>query len=153
MKISRILPAALIILLPVFCFAQAKSAAKTQPSQATDAQAIRSSPAYSEVLLRKAELEADVESLLVDHTDDFPKIQEERYALTVIDAEMKKLLAVKPSDVSKLTLALGKLMVRKVEVETELWRLRKQYSNDHPEVKRAKKKAEIFEKAINEILG
>lgn len=153
MKTSRILPAVLIILLPAFCFAQAKPAAKTQPSQATDVQVIRSSPAYSEVLLRKTELEADIESLLMDHTEDFPKIQEERYALTVIDADVKRLLAVKPADASKLTLALGKLIVRKAEVGTELWRLRKQYSDDHPEVKRARKKVEIFERAINEILG
>jgi len=114
---------------------------------------IRSSPAYSEVLLRKTELEADVESLLMDYTEDFPKIQEDKYALTVIGVEMSKLLAIKPGEASKLTLALGKLMVRKVEVETELWRLRKQYKDDHPEVKRAKKKAEIFERAVNEILG
>ncbi|HTK38765.1 MAG TPA: hypothetical protein VL325_09765 [Pyrinomonadaceae bacterium] len=150
MRAIKILPAALLLLLPVFCSAQARSAAKTQP---VDAQIVRSSPAYSEVLLRKTELEADIEALLTDYTEDFPKIQEDRYALTAIDAEMKKLQAVKPGEASKLTLALGKLMVRKVEVETDLWRLQKQYKDDHPEVKRAKKKAEIFEKAINEILG
>jgi len=150
MRAGKFLPAALILLLPVFCLAQARSVAKVQPA---DAQIVRSSPAYSEVLLRKTELEADIEALLTDYTEDFPKIQEDRYALTAIDAEMKKLQAVKPAEASKLTLALGKLMVRKVEVETELWRLQKQYKDDHPEVKRAKKKAEIFEKAITEILG
>jgi len=150
MRTRKMPPAALILLLPVFCFAQARSAAKTQPA---DTQFVRSSPAYSEVLLRKTELEADIEALLTDYTEDFPKIQEDRYALTAIDAEMKKLQAVNPNDASKLTLALGKLMVRKVEVETELWRLQKQYKDDHPDVKRAKKKAEIFGKAIAEILG
>ena len=146
----RFLPAVLVILLPAFCFAQAKTAAKTPIG---DLQFVRSSLAYSEVLLRKTDLEADVEALLLDYTEDFPKIQEDRHALTVIDAEMKKLFAVNPDQASKLTLALGKLIVRKVEAETELWRLRKQYKDDHPEVKRAKKKAEMFEKAVNEILG
>ena len=146
----RFLPALLVILLPAFCFAQAKTAAKPPTA---DMQFVRSSPAYAEVLLRKTELEADVEALLMDYTEDFPKIQEDKYALTVIDAEMSKLLAVKVGDATKLTLALGKLMVRKVEAETELWRLRKQYKDDHPEVKRAKKRAEIFEKAVSEILG
>lgn len=150
MSTRKFLPAALVLLLPVFCFAQARSVGKAQP---VDAQIIRSSPAYSEVLLRKTELEADIEALLTDYTEDYPKIQEDRFALSAIDAEMKKLQAVKPGEASKLTLALGKLMVRKVEVETELWRLQKQYKEDHPEVKRAKKKTEIFEKAINEILG
>jgi hypothetical protein len=90
---------------------------------------------------------------LVGFTEDYPKIQEERYGLSQIDIEMNRLLAVKPADVSKLTLALGKLLVRKIELDTELWRLRNQYKDDHPEVKRAKRKVEIFEKAIKEILG
>jgi hypothetical protein len=105
------------------------------------------------VLLKRTELESDVEALLLDYTEDYPKIQEERYGLGLIDAEMKRLLAVKPADASRLTLALGRLVVRKIELETDLWLLQKKYKADHPEVKRAKRRAEIFEKAINEILG
>lgn len=150
--IFRFLSAVLFLFGGTTLFGQ--TPAKSNLPLPTNAGAVtRSSPAYSEVLLRKTELEADVESLLMDYTEDFPKIQEDKYALTVIDAEMSKLFAVKSSDASKLTLALGKLIVRKVEAETELWRLRKQYKDDHPEVKRAKKRVEIFEKAVGEILG
>jgi hypothetical protein len=150
MKLNRLASAALILLLPVFCFAQTGTKAKLSIA---DESPLRSSSAYSEVLLRKTELESDVESLLMDYTEDFPKIQEERYGLSLIDAEMKRLLTVKPADASKLTLALGKMIVRKVELETELWLLQKKYKEDHPEVKRARKKVEIFERAIKEILG
>jgi hypothetical protein len=150
MKLNRLVPVAIILLLPVFCFAQAGTKAKVPTDEI---QVLRSSAAYAEVVLRKAELESDLESLLMDYTEDFPKIQEERYGLGLIDTEIKRLSTVKASDSSKLTQALGKIIVRKVELGTELWQLQKKYNADHPEVKRAKRKVEIFEKAIKEILG
>ncbi len=44
-------------------------------------------------------------------------------------------------------------MVRKVDAEVELWRLQQALADNHPDVKKAKKKVEIFEAAIKEILG
>jgi len=65
---------------------------------------------------------------------------------------MNRILAVNSAESGKLTLALGKLIVRKIELETDLWNLRRQYNDDHTEVKRAKRKAEVYERAIKEIL-
>jgi chromosome segregation ATPase len=114
---------------------------------------VRSSPAYAELLLQKTELESTLESLLVDYTEEYPKIKGLRVELRLLQAEMDRLLAVKPENSSRLTLALGKLMLRKVELETELETLRAQYKDDHPDVKKAKRKVEVFESAIKEILG
>ena len=113
----------------------------------------RFSPAYAEILLLKTEREAELESLLIDYTDEYPKVKEARFQLTVIQKDMERILAVKPAEVSRLTLALGKLMVRRVEIETDVWALRIKYSDDHPDVKRARRKLEIFEAAIRDILG
>src|SRR5258708_7413835 len=66
--------------------------------------------------------------------------------------QIQRLFAVKPSETIKLTLALGKLMVRKAAIATDLNRLTRSYSKDHPEVKRAAKKLEIFESAVKDIL-
>jgi len=44
-------------------------------------------------------------------------------------------------------------MVRRIELETDLWNLQKNYKEEHPEMKRARKKIEIYEAAINEILN
>jgi len=60
--------------------------------------------------------------------------------------------AIKIDETSKLTLALGKLMVRRAELETDLWNLRKKYDDNHPDVKRARRKITIYESAIREIL-
>lgn len=130
--------------------AKPRQSAQTLPDSA---QIIKSTPAFAEVLFRKTELEADLESLLVDYTEDYPKIKEIRLELGVIKKEMDRLLAVKPSDSSKLTLTLGKLIVRKTALQTELESLLQQYKEGHPDVKRARRKVEIFESAIKEILG
>ena len=71
----------------------------------------------------------------------------------MISKEAARLLAVKPSDAAKLTEALGKMIVRKVELQQELWSIQQQLGDAHPDVKRAKRKVEIYENAIKEILG
>ncbi|HEX3102414.1 MAG TPA: hypothetical protein VHQ01_11505 [Pyrinomonadaceae bacterium] len=132
----------MLLIFPIFCYAQ----------QERDTSAIRSSPAYAEVLLRKTELQSDVEAFSADYTESNPKLLDTRFELGLIDREMERLFAVKPSESSKLTLALGKLMVRKAAIATDLNRLTRSYNKDHPEVKRAAKKLDIFEVAVKDIL-
>src|SRR3954463_16393983 len=96
--------------------------------------AVTSSPAYAEVLLRKTELESDIESLITEYTEDYPKVKETKYQAASLQKELDRLLAVKAADAGKLTLALGKLIVRKCELETDLWSLEAQYKEGHPDV-------------------
>lgn len=124
------------------------SAAATQTSAD-----VRASAAYAELLLKRTELQADLEVMAVEYTEEYPKVAEGRYAFELIEKERARLLAVKPAEISKLTQALGKLIVRKIELEVDLWTLRKTLQDGHPDVKRAKRKVEIFEAAIKEILG
>lgn len=112
-----------------------------------------SSAAQAELILRKTELLAELESLVLDYTEEYPKVQEIRFVLTLFDRDLARLSKVKPADSSKLTVAVGKLMLRRIELETELWNLRKNYQDGHPDVKRAKRKVEIFETSINDLLN
>jgi hypothetical protein len=116
-------------------------------------EAVRGSAAYAELLLIKTELESDLDSLLIDYTDEYPKIKESRYRLSLMQRDMERIAVVKPADTGKLTAALGKLMLRRIELETDLWSLKAKYEDAHPEVKRARRKVEIFDAAIKEILG
>ena len=149
MRRRFLLASAALFLFPAVLLAQAGKDKETTANRS----AFASSPAYSEILLKRTELESEIESLLLDYTEEHPKLKETRFALAQLENEIKRLNAFKPSDPARYTLALGKLVVKKVEVETELWTLRQQYKEDYPEVKRAKKKAEIFERAIRDILG
>ena len=114
---------------------------------------LKATAAYAEVALRRAEMEAEVESLLLDYTDDFPRIKELRFALGRVRAESDRLTAITAAENGKATTALGKLIVRKIESEIDLWKLQQNYAEGHPDVKKAKKRVEVFENAIKEILG
>lgn len=154
MKLKILFVTFAIPLLAGIAFAQkpAPSPTPKTPAQA-DVNAVRSSPAFAEVLLRKTEVQAEVESLLVEYTEAYPKIKEARFELAAIQKDLDRLLAVKAPEASKLTQALGKLIVRKIELETDLWALRAKYDDEHPDVKRARRKLEIYEASIKEILG
>ncbi len=142
-----------LFLFSISCFAQTEAKNKVvQISSKPISAAIKSSPAYAELLLRKTERESELEEFAIDYTEEYPKVKEIKYELSLITKETDKLLAVSTADAGKLTLALGKLMVRKTELETDLWNLSRQYNADHLEVKRAKRKVAAYEKAIREIL-
>lgn len=134
------------------CATTAFSQGPDKGAPQTDVGPIRSSPAYAQVLLRKTELKADLEALLADYTEANPKIIDLRSELAALDRSIEKLFGVKPSETGKLTLALGNLLVRKAGLETDLARLTRSYNKDHPEVKRAHRRVEIFDAAIKEIL-
>jgi len=114
---------------------------------------VSSSPAYAEILLKRTELDSELESLLLEYTEEFPKVREFRHVLTLIDRDAARLAKVKAADSSRLTVALGKLIVRRIELETDLWNLQRNYKDEHPDVKRAKRKVEIYESAITDILN
>ena len=156
MKISVYFFGLLLVLInSADCFAQ-NVVKKTPPNSeigTLSTQYLKSSPAFAEVLLRKTELLAEVESLLVTYTEDFPRVQQVRYELNVLNTELTGLLKVKSEEREKLTLALGKLIVRKAELETDYWNLKTKYGDEHPDVKRAKRKTEIYAKAIKDVLG
>lgn len=150
MNVRKVIFIISFVSLSIAC-AQAQTPPKSIAAKTT-ASPQKSSPAYAELLLRRTERESELEEFALDYTDDFPKVKEIRFELDLLQKQLDRILAVNAADSGKLTLALGKLMVRKTELETDLWNLRRQYNDDHPEVKRAKRKIEVFEKAIKEIL-
>ncbi|CAN5347363.1 hypothetical protein BH10ACI3_BH10ACI3_14250 [soil metagenome] len=134
----------LLLAFPLYCVAQSGPGTEVGP--------IRSSAAYAELLLRKTEIQADLESLTADYTEQNPKILDLRFELAALDKMQERMFAIKPSETGKLTLALGKLIVRKAALDTELAHLSRSYNKDHPEVKRMTKKVEIYDAAIREVL-
>ncbi|MCO6511063.1 MAG: hypothetical protein J5I65_09745 [Aridibacter famidurans] len=130
-------------------YAQNGSAIKDAPEYPEH---VRSSPAFAELILRRAVLESELEELLVRYTNDFPKVAEMRFELAEIEAGIGKLLEIPAEKASKLTLALGKMLVQRAEYATELDVLKRKYEDSHPEVKRTARKLEIFDKAVRTIL-
>lgn len=148
MKICFVLT---VVLLSSLLF-QAQTIKKPNAPPSASGAAVKFTAAYAEILLRQTERESELEEFLLDYTEEFPKVKEIRFELSLLQKELDKITAVSASDSGKLTLALGKLIVRKTEIETDLWNLRRQYADDHSEVKRARRKADVYERAIKEIL-
>lgn len=144
------LAGAIVFLAPAV-FAQ--TSAKPANSELRLTNEVRSSGAFAELVLRKTELQAELEALLVEYTEDFPKIVDARYLIELLEKEKRRLTLVKATETGKLTAALGRLMVKKADMELELWMFSKTLQDAHPDVKRAKRKVEIYESAIREILG
>ena len=145
--------AAVFIFAASLCYGQtATNAGSKKPLANQTVSAAKSSPAYAELLLRRTERTAELEELLLDYTEEYPKVKEIRFELSLIQKETDKVLTVNQAEASRLTLALGKMLVRKIELEVVLWNLRIQYKDDQADVKRARRKIEVYEKAIKEIL-
>jgi transcriptional regulator GlxA family with amidase domain len=113
---------------------------------------VRSSAAFAEVIFRRTELEGALQELLVSYKEEFPKVKNARYELNLIEAELNKMRKTKASEAGRLTLALGKLIVGRSRAATDYWILKNRYSDQHPAAKKAKRRFEIYDKAITEIL-
>jgi hypothetical protein len=147
------LTAVFLLLVSVGCFGQTETAGRNNKPATAAALAFRASPAYAELLLKRTEMTAELEALVLEYTEEYPRVKDIRHAITLLDRESARLANVKAADQGRLTLALGKLMVRKIELEIELWNLQKNYKDEHPDVKRAKRRVEIYETAIGEVLN
>ena len=150
-------PKYVVVAFSLFVFASVSSAqrpaektAEVPKSQSGNPAA--SSPAYAELLLKKTELQSELEALVLEYTEEFPRVKELRHVLSLVERDIGRVSKVKAAEAGRLSLALGKLMLRRIELETEMWKLQNNYKDEHPDVKRAKRKVEIFESAISEIL-
>jgi uncharacterized protein involved in exopolysaccharide biosynthesis len=114
--------------------------------------AIKSSPAYSALILQRTIIRAELEEMLVTYTEDFPKVKDARHEIDLINFALSRLLDTKVTDSCKLSDSLGQLLIKKTAVEMELYNLKKKYKDDHPDVLRTKRKLDIYEKAVVEIL-
>lgn len=135
----------LLTLIPTAVLAQ-------QPSRPSVPANVRSTSAYAEVLLRATEVRSELDSIADDHTDASTRVIDLKTELEALEKAIDRLAMVRPTDTGKLTLALGKMLVRKSELDTDLARMLRSYKPEHPDVRRAMKKTATFEKAISEIL-
>lgn len=141
--------ATLLLSLVIFTL----NAARAQSTSASDAAfSVKSSAAYAEVMSRRTTLQADLEALLLDYKEEFPKVRMLRREIAVLDSSVEMLMKLPIGANGKMTSALGKLIVRRAELETESAEAMERYGEGHPEVRRARKRVEVFDRSIREIL-
>lgn len=125
---------------------------QTQTPEPIQQGSTKSTAAYIELVNRKVEVEAEYKELLVDYTEEHPKVKIKRAELTSINYEMAKMVVMDVSMIPKLTQAFGKIILRKIELEKEVNELLLKLSEVHPTVIKAKEKVAIMEQEIQKIL-
>lgn len=139
--------------LILFGAAAVAGAGQTSDTPLKTPESVSSSPAFAELILRTTEIESELEELLVAYTEEYPKVKHLRHELGLLRADIDRISRLKPAETGRLTLALGKLLVGRARVATDHWVLRERYNEEHPDVKKAKRKLEIYERAVGRILG
>lgn len=142
----------LIFILMFSLFVSGQTTNLKSPASKIPATLVKSSAAYTEIILKRTELEAELEDLLVNYTREYPKVKEIQFQLDKIKEAFTRLFNLDTSDSGKLTEALGKLILQKIELETEFGSLQNKYNDDHPEIKKIKRKILVYESAIKDVL-
>jgi uncharacterized protein involved in exopolysaccharide biosynthesis len=109
-------------------------------------------PAYGVLVLRKAKVEAEFSELSEKLTNEHPTLDSKRFELRAIRREMAKMRAVETTDVSKLSNAVGNLILSKVALEVELNDLLVQLKPQHPDVTKKSVELAALEREIENLL-
>ena len=147
----------LTAILAVSAHAQQTVTAKTivvpdKPAGFTPNAGVKRTAAYGELLVRKAEAEADLKILLADYTEESPEVREKQLNLKILERAMRSLEAMPVESLLKLTPAFGKILALKLEAEAALKLLRESYTEEYPSVKRAKIRLEVYEAELKRLI-
>jgi uncharacterized protein involved in exopolysaccharide biosynthesis len=109
-------------------------------------------PAYAVLVLRKAKVETELSELSEQFTNEHPSLDSKRFELRTIRPEMAKMRAVETSHVSRLSSAVGNLVLSKVAVQVELNDLLVQFTPQHPDVTKKRIELASLEREIENVL-
>lgn len=109
-------------------------------------------PAFAVLILRKAKVEAELSELSKELTNEHPSLDSKRFELRAIRREMAKMHAVQTSHVSKLSSAVGNLILSKVALEVELNDLLVRLKPQHPDVTKKRSELAALKREIENVL-
>ena len=109
-------------------------------------------PAYAVLVLRKAKIEAELSQLTEELTNEHPTLESKRFELRAIKREMAKMRAVDTSRASKLSSAVGNLILSKVGLVVELNDLLARLTPQHPAVTKKRSELAALEREIENIV-
>jgi hypothetical protein len=73
-----------IFILAAFCGAQTTNSITKKPKLPQAVSTTKSTPTFAEILLRRTERESELEEFLLDYTGEFPKVNEIRCELSLL---------------------------------------------------------------------
>lgn len=114
--------------------------------------AAETTPAYARLVLRKATVESELADLSAKVTHEHPSLEAKRFELRGIRREMERMRAFEQSRVSKLSSAVGDLILSKVALQVELHGLLARVTPQHPLVTQKSDQLAALEREIENVL-
>jgi hypothetical protein len=143
---------AIILISSINVSAQLRSRTSNKSAPAPIVKEVRATAAYAELIVKRTELKAELEELLVTYKDEFPKVRNTRYELNLLNAVLARFGRFDASYAPRLTEAVGKLIIRRAQLATDYWIALNRFSDEHPSAKKAKRKLEIYDEAVEALL-
>lgn len=112
----------------------------------------KASLAYGVLIVRKAAVVAELQTMLSTYKSGHPAVKNKQYELGLLGREIKKVAAMNKRYVSKLSSAYGNLVLRKVTLEVELKDLLNRVTPKHPDVKLKRDELLALERQIKSAL-
>jgi hypothetical protein len=124
----------------------------TVPAQAAPVSKIADTGAYAEVYAARVEADADLKVLSTDLTEETVQVREKKLERDLLAREIRWLEALPLLSHDKMTMALGRLLVRKTQAEVSLKMLSENYAESFPTVKKAKTRIEVYNDEIQKLM-
>jgi|GEM_PF-2670531 len=139
----------LLVLALAFAFSPAATLAQkgSEPEQNP-----KTTQAYSMLIQEKVKLQAELESLLIEYSSDWPKSKMLQFKLDTLKSEMKKMAEVEESKVIKLTSGFGSLVLRRITLATEVHVLLEEQGSEWPTFKLKQRELELLDKEIQKLM-
>ena len=124
----------------------------SEPQSAKET-AVRSTPAYGMLVMRKVAVEADLADLTNKLTATHPSVINKRFELRAINREMKKLVAVENASETRLSGTVGNLILQRVALEVQINYLASHVTFKHPDLKKLRVELTALNREIQNILS
>jgi hypothetical protein len=113
---------------------------------------VQSTAAYAEVLANRVEADADLKALMLDYSEEAPQVKAKKLERDLLQRQIRWLEVLPDTSQGKMTAALGRLLVRKAQVEATMKTLGETYAEQHPLVKKARAKFDVYNSEIEKLL-
>lgn len=113
---------------------------------------VKATSAYSMLMLRKVAVEAELEKVLSEYTNEQPKVKIKQFELDALNCEMEKMIETPESNWVKLTSTYGKLILQKVRLKSETQALLLEYTSDYPKVRLKEVELNLLDHEIAKIM-
>ena len=140
------------ILAAVALFVIASSGVGAQQAPRESVSDVKTTTAYSMLIIRKVALKTELEKILAEYTSDHPSAKSKRFELDVLNNELGKLAETAESNLAKLTTGYGTLILQKVRLVCERQALLLEYAADHLKVKLNEVELNLLEHEIIKLM-